>query len=496
MKKWISLCCVISLLIACLAACTTKKEPENPISTYISVQKHEEKLAIIFNDVMIVTEYAYDYDHKLSISRDGDHALCETSDGVLLYIHDAAAEKLTEHVYAYRMNAAGTTVVYQESEGGSLQVYQKTTGETKTIGNGYIRDCALSPNGQTLAYLATSSEWESDRHLYVYKDGKEIRQQKLPSWENWELISINDQADLLYLLSGDKVISMDGEGKTSLVRTNVTEERFFSNADHTQLLFYSNGVGTCLSTKGQVSVTLAEQWLWPIEPTGVHFVTNGAAADRLSFVDGVLQTTCHVPDLFGQLLGERKTYFGGIGYDFWLPNAEGVYTLIAESEPYANRQSSYYMDPQGRFLYYTETDEKSMGVYYVNLETGDEPILLVEKMSNFAVCRDGTGVFSIYDGLYFHSTAEDDQPQRLLDTDSVAYCYISENNRVYISRFVGTNYCLFVLNEEGTKAELLLENVDRVVQEDCGMIYIRADEADYVIRNGELIRLRIQYLEA
>lgn len=487
MKKAMAMICLVCLLLSCLSGCGEKPQETVTAGTYISIKKVEEKLAIIYNDTLIVTEYDHEYDYQLTLSRNGDYGLCKTSEGALLYIHDGEVMKLTDQVYTYQMNAAGTTVLYQKEEGGSLQLYQKATGKTEVISDGIIHDCALSPDGQTVAYLTSTSIG-----LIVQKVGQEKKELALESLRGYRLISINNQADLLYLLVDNKVVSMDGEGKTTLVRTNVTEKRFYSNEDHTQLMFYSNGIGTCLSTQGQVSVTLTERWLQPIEPTGVHFATNGVEPEQQPFVFGVSQITCHVPDLSGYLLGEQQSYLGGSGYSFWLPNAEGVYTLIAESQIFNSQQSSYYLDPQGRFLYYSRRGDQSAGDYYVNLETGAAPILLVDEASSFAVCRDGTGVYSIYDGLFFHSTAEGAQPQRLVDTDGGASCYVSENNRVYISKFVGTKYALFALNEEGTKVELLLENVDSVVQEDCGMIYILAGEDHYVIRAGELIKLQIK----
>jgi hypothetical protein len=490
MKNWkkclaITLCILLS--VGMMAGCVTV-----PVTTqtksYIALEQVDKKLAIVCEESLILTEYDYSWDIPFTVSLDGTSAACLTEDGVLLYICDGAVKKIADFATSYRLSVHGDTLAYMiEQEDADFNVqcqlylYHTSTGETEAVyenQTGYIPGYTLSPDGKTLAYLLSPSIWEMPgTKLLLRSNGVETERTELKEDVGYDLISVNDSTDIIYLLTtGIEVVSINGEGKKTKVGQadwSPSESLmpdgyiFYSNTDHSQLLFASWDT-TYLSTQGQKAVQLGYGNMHPVERAFSVFHYGGDTV------------TCNFDDLNGQL-----THNLGGGY-FWYPNENGEYVEIAWYD--VHNSEKCWLDPTGSYCYYMDS---SQTLYLLDLKNGGQSTLLVKKVADFAVSNDCSRVYYFFGGLNYCSGTVVSEPVEINnECTSYSLCF-SENGQLFYKGFGESGIHLYTVSKNGD-VKLLLQNLGHFKQEDCGMIFLSSAEDYYFIRNGELVKLQVK----
>ena len=520
MKKIIALLCVVSLLAGFCAGCNSNsngnsenKEPVQ-IRTYIALHGFDDKLGIIYNDTCILTEYKYKNSLPMSYSLDGTAALCLTDEGALLYIHDGTVEKIVDGPASYRFSASGNAIAFRIEEENveqsglesGLYLYEKASGQAKLViadTERYARSYTFSPDGKTLAYVTTESIWDcQDTRLMIHRDGTSTLRTQfekdvgLLRVLSYDVISINDSADIIYLHYENRLISVNQEGEVKNLGKNVDQigihYTFYCNADHSQLL-YGNEAGTYLSQGGEQGVKLSDVWMFPVEPALSSFHYDTKYADE--GIGSQFTVTCDFEDLSKHVM---RTFVINEGVmQFWYPNDNGKFAQVREFTPGPNDEESFWLDPTGSKLYYSPS---SRALYYLDLKAGGEPTLLAKETVFYVVSYDCSTLYYFYRNL-FSSPATDTTEAKEVPIDGSIYdvCF-SENNQVFFKCSVDTHKDLCTLSKEGEQL-VVLQNLLQFVQYPCGMIFLATGESYkeidgyYIIRAGELIELKMQNME-
>ena len=528
MKRYLHLftmvlcCCLVCCIFAgCVEAGPTTDdqlatEPieseQFQIRNYIALKPVDDKLAIVYNDVLILTQYGYDRNLAITCSMDGSSAVCLTEEGALLYIHDGTAEKIADHPVSYSLSVSGDVVAFridthtvpEATMEPGLYLYQKQTGQSLQAvsdEDGYVRSYTLSPNGKTLAYVTTASFWEgSDGRLFICRDGistLRMQFQSEPALEVnqiYDLISINDSADVIYMYGAGCVFSVNTEGAvTNLGKTgSQPNDRggssffFYNNADHSQLLFV-NSDGTYLSAQGQKAAYISKDKMHPAERAYSHFRHDARYKDL--FDEEAFCVTCDFDDLSRQTMRNHNTMWYRDAQRFWHPNEEGEFVQVAAFELSG---FGYQLDPSGAYVYYMDHEQ---ALYVLDLKNGGVSTKLANWVSAYCVSNDCSTVYYRSDGLYSCSGTEASQAQKAPFEWFVIEFYFSENKELFVNAVSGDGACnLYSISEEG-EAKVVLENVILVTQDDCGMIYVTTKDSYYVVRAGELIQLQAITME-
>lgn len=516
MKKTIALLCAVFLLAACLAGCkdAAQKEEshgqdenhtqnETPVQprTYIALQGFDGKLGILYNDTCILTDYKYDYSIPVCYSLDGNRAVLLTNEGALLYVHDSSVEKIVDYPASYRFSASGNAIAFrieEENEAASglecgLYLYHATTGQTEQVVTDtqcYARSYTLSPDGQTLAYVSTASVWDSiDARLMIHREGTSTLRMAFEKDAAYlrvlvyDLISINDSADIIYLHDKGRMISVNQEGTMKRLPTTDLGSIFYCNADHSQLLYLDAG-STYLSSQGQRGVLLCEDWMYPVEPGYIQFHQDTYHPGQQ--LGATYAVTCDFADLNGQVMHSDS---GLITY--WYPNESGEYVQLAS---YAVlNEEEYWLDPSGTYLCYMDGE-----LHCLDLKNGTNT-LLVSKLAAYAVSPDCSTVYYYYDGLSRCSGTAASEPEKVPLDGNMWQIYFSENNQVFFACSDGTYRDLYTISKDG-EPSVLLQNLVLLTQYENGMIFLSTGERGdatqsnryYIIRAGELLELKMQ----
>ena len=495
-KKYkISRIAVICMVLVCaiVAGCALTGPAGNSgadtLRPYLAATTVDGKLAVIYEDTLLLTNYDYIGTPQLTLCMDGSQALCITSEA-LLHIYQGKVQKVADNVSQYQLSVSGDAVAYtveNENGVGILYHYDATTGKTYQL-HETARDVysfAISPDGKTVASTV-------NKLLRVYQNGSLVLETEIQSenFRKYQLISIDNSADVIYVYSYNRLWSFNKKGeKTSLGVLNtiypdaIMEGDFYSNADHTQLL-YRGRDGNCLSDRGGEGVLLYSDALRVLNGR----ITCIRSAYSYEFVMGNT-ITYNCADLSTQLMMGRDLeavhYFKHAG--------GGAYTSIAQRPTTQGGVS--WQDPTGRYWY----DQDGKGVVTLfDLETGENRQLL-ENVYSYVVGYDGVTVYytdelPTYGGsLYRLNAAENSKPEKLT-SDFTQQMFTSENSQLFYLVDAGEEMHLYTINRWG-KPERLLKDVQTFRQEDCGMIYVVSGQDHYIIQAGELIKLQIKSAE-
>lgn len=496
MKRVFAIMCVLFLLAGCYAG-GKKQEQQVQLWSYIALREHSDgKLIIVCDENMYFTNYRYSTELPVTVSLDGKTMACQTEEGDLLYIHGGKVETIAKGITSYRMSASGDAVAFElavEREDTweweySLFLYNRETGNTETIldrSADKLTSYTLSPDGKTLAYVVRELNETGDKsRLLLHTGGTSTLHTEFADAAYYAVASVNNGAELIYFLCDSKVTvqvrSLDKAGNQT-VATQVDgdlldDDRYYANADHTQLMLYYRG-GTYLTKNGEKAVQISERILEPAVPAYTRFHESSNLV------------TCQFENLGQQLMRDWDEWC------FWYPNANGEYVQVLDDRGDDDYNKRWYLDRNGRYLFFEKyIAEYTPALYVIDLQNSTEPVKL--KETDFPRVRfslDGSTVYYNLDGTHRFSITEPDQ-QEDLELGSVREFFLSENNQLFFSRYVNEKKSLYSLSDKN-EPQLLLENIKYMDQEECGMILVVTETDYYIIRAGELIKLNVFTLE-
>ena len=509
-KPKISLISVICMVLICTiaAGCTAAGPADGqdaefetvPTQTYISLQSVDNKLAIVYDDSLYLTEHAYSSFWSMSMSLDGKSAVCLTSWGVL-YIHDGTVEKIADYAESYSFSVSGNAVAFLVDENNAdrgnlesgLYLYHKESGQLQQVtraADGEVQDYTLSPDGKTLAYLL-SPEWNQCM-LLLHQNGSSTLRTTFNN-SGYRLISTDNSTDVIYLRTRNGALlcaNKDGQhesvGRIDQYYSEINNPKghLYLNVDHTQLLFHGSSAGVYLSEGGQKGVKVTTWGIVPVESA------------LSSFHYGKNAVTCNVDDMKNQVM--QANGIVGIQYLRW--DESGQYVTIGECN---TRKEFCWLDPTQRYVYYLDANKK---LSVLDLQSGGESVLLAENVDHFAVSYDGSALYYAnrylyeyadglqkYGGNLFKCDPANGTVLQKQETDMIVDLFFSENNQMFFLTTDGSRHTLRTVGKNGT-VKTVLENVKQFTQDTCGLLFVQTDGGCYSIRGGKLTQLQVKSL--
>ena len=507
-KPKISIIAAISMVLVCaiVTSCVATGPSGGTNATvqtkpYIAIQSVDNKLAIVYEETLILTEYTYYSSIGLTMSLDGKSAVCRAG-GPLLYIHGGTVREIVAYADSYSFSVSGNAIAFHLSEinaaranlKSGLYLYRQESGQIQQVAatvDGEIQDYAISPDGHTLAYLQSSNR--NRCVLMLHQNGTSTVRFEFESNNGYRLISIDNSTDVIYLRARNHALTCINKagqqtkiGKVDRYLTEYNDPTgyLYLNADHTQLLFNGYSNGTYLSNRGQEAVQVSTYGLRPMQPalSCFHFGRN--------------TITCDVGDMKEQIMLSASTKNGWI--QVLRGSESGQYVFAGECEAAAK---NCWLDPSGRYVF---SVNKNQQLYCLDLQSGGEPTLLAESVDCYAVSYDCStfhyGNRYLYDyedglqkyggNLYTCNTTDGTELDKI-QTEVLKGMYFSENNQLFYLVYNDGRNDLYTLTAKG-KPKLVMEDVKQFVRSDCGMLFVEAGDGHYIIRGGELTELEVK----
>ena len=131
------------------------------------------------------------------------------------------------------LSADGSALLVLDND-SVLTSYSTKNGEGTEIAEDVVWFC-VSPDGKSVVYLVYD---DGDRIAYLHKgkDSIELGEALLP-------ITVSNGAKVIYCIDEEKrsLCTVDAKGNIEKIASDVDDDCFFMNEDHTQMIFWANG---------------------------------------------------------------------------------------------------------------------------------------------------------------------------------------------------------------------------------------------------------------
>lgn len=166
-------------------------------------------------------------------------------DGELAIIKDGKSLKTgIEDAKAVKVSLAGDTLIYFTDckyengvEVGTLHLYYIKKGKDVTVAEDVVVNSAvLSPNGETVAYVADYDAVDDFKGYYSVKGKKQVEVGK----EKW-VFAIADKGAFVYYTDDDRIYVQKKKKEEEKLASDVYSTKVLMNADCTEMLFTNEG---------------------------------------------------------------------------------------------------------------------------------------------------------------------------------------------------------------------------------------------------------------
>ena len=436
--------------------------------------EHNGKLSFISDDQLLKTDYTEC--RKFSTSLDGRTAAALTDDQTLLYIRDHTVTPIGTNVTDFELSVTGDGVVFRDVKNS---LYYRHVQENAAlcifdsdIADGNILDFSISPDGKTVAYYADDAFYRGNYTLWVYQDQKTTPLSTLRS--KWlTIISVSNNAQYIYTQDSAIITCYSNQAAITIGQftASLSNRLTYSNADHTQLLFYQND-GTYLSVNGQAATCISPENLEPVFPEMTQSVrlsdTHTEPTKDFSksiFQDTVLPTVAQLP-----------------AYSLWTLDETDVCQQLV------NRYIFSQLDPSGRLFYYLSDTHD---LYQLDLNGTQQPQHIASNVTQFAITYDNSALFyATNDAIYIHAAGE---YASLALIPSHPFLLVSGDNHLYmVDRFWTDNLSLTYLNDNG-QFKIVEDPIKTYTKRASGLLYIDTYKALYLCIDGELKEILAYY---
>lgn len=166
-------------------------------------------------------------------------------DGELAIIKDGKSLKTgIEDAKAVKVSLAGDTLIYFTDckyengvEVGTLHLYYIKKGKDVTVAEDVVVNSAvLSPNGETVAYVADYDAVDDFKGYYSVKGKKQVEVGK----EKW-VFAIADKGAFVYYTDDDRIYVQKKKKEEEKLASDLYSTKVLMNADCTEMLFTNEG---------------------------------------------------------------------------------------------------------------------------------------------------------------------------------------------------------------------------------------------------------------
>lgn len=214
-------------------------------------------------------------------SLDGTTVAYLDENGTLYAVYNGEENRIKKNVVSFRLSADGSTVAYVNSKDELILVDLKTEDEEVVTEDIYSSDYALSPNGRSVLY----AEGDEDEYtVFTYVDGKAT---ELEGGQGYLPIGIADKAKYVYYADEDGALYVKSGKKDAVKLAKEYNDRsgVLLNADHTQIMYWTNEDTVYVSIQGADDVKLTAKGVSYMAGLDNGYTTMGTEAVTLPIRD-------------------------------------------------------------------------------------------------------------------------------------------------------------------------------------------------------------------
>lgn len=250
---------------------------------------------------------------------------------------------------------------------GTLNLYYIKNGETLEIAEeAVIGSAVLSPNGETVAYVAEYDATDDFKGFYSVK-GKE----PVEVGKEKRVFAIADKGAYVYYADGDRIYAQKKNKEEEKLASDLYGVSVFMNADHTEMLFWSD-------EKTYATVKAGEKKKVAGEKLNYVILENDAVTDTIYLSTeqrGNITVNYTGVDTF-----KEKLYYSNY-------NSEIFYMLKKfETEKIASGVSDYAVSEDGESIVYIYGSDL---IKATNFEKGGEKDKLANNAQAYRLFADG-----------------------------------------------------------------------------------------------------------
>lgn len=237
-----------------------------------TVDAFDDKVYILRGDKMTELKTGAENVSDQATSIDGKVTVFKDYENILYAVKGKKTIELAEDVASFRLSLYGDYVVYAVQDGTSVLHYHCKVSNGKSVEifeselDGMLTSYAISPDGKSVAYIATDG---LDADLY-YFNGK--KSEKLGECLG-SVIGLSDGGKYIYATDVNDegkvyLYAFDKKGKDTKI-DSCNSFSFALNLDATEIMFMNNGK-TYVSVKAKEPIKVASNDLELILPSGVN----------------------------------------------------------------------------------------------------------------------------------------------------------------------------------------------------------------------------------
>lgn len=435
--------------------------------------EHNGKLSFISDDQLLKTDYTEC--SKFITSLDGRTAAALTDDQTLLYIREQKVIPIAADIIEFKLSTTGDGMVYLDNHGNLWHYHiQNKNNDIIYDATPGLLDYDITPDGKTVTFFRDATLSDSIASvLWIYRN-QEAFPCRSYDGNRHNIISVSNNGEYIYTSDFTTLFCYSNQilTKVGQFTASLSNRLTYSNADHTQLLFYQND-GTYLSVNGQAATCISPENLEPVFPEMTQSVrlsdTHTEPIKDFSksiFQDTVLPTVAQLP-----------------AYSLWTLDETDVCQQLV------NRYIFSQLDPSGRLFYYLSDTHD---LYQLDLNVTQQPQHIASNVTQFAITYDNSALFyATNDAIYVRNAAGENASLALIP--SHPFLLVSGDNHLYmVDRFWTDNLSLTYLNDNG-QFKIVEDPIKTYTKRASGLLYIDTYKALYLCIDGELKEILAYY---
>ena len=431
---------------------------------------HKNRLCFIFNEQLLETEYMDCQNFVTSL--DGGAAAVLTDDNTLLYIRNHTVTPIANNVNDFKLSVSGDGIVFLDTNHVLYHYHVDHKGiDLIYDANPGLMDYEISPDGKSVAFFRDASRSSSIASvLWVYQN-----QQAFPyrsyNGNQHNIISISDNGQYIYTSDSTVLFCYSNQILTTIGQfaAGISNQRTYSNADHTQLLFYQND-GTYLSVNGQAATFISPEQLASISPEQTQSVRLGSTL------------TEPVKDLCSSLYLSNTTTSVTPNYTLWSFSEDGVCI------PLSTNFYSYKLDPAGQYFYYCTSFSD---LYLLDTNTIRKPQHIASNVTQFAITYNNSALFyTTKDATYIRNAAGETVALATHPRLAASILLVASDNHLYRIADLTSNFQTLSILSDNSRFEVIMQNIRSSYRKTAsGLLYIDTDSGLYLCHDGTLTKV-------
>lgn len=440
----------IIIAIVIISVASHKDAFDLPNNTISVMYSSEENAYVVVENDKVLDFQIQTNNVSTQTSLDGKIALLLTSEGSLYMVKNSKVFEIDSDIDTALLSVQGKGIVYvNNSDELTLYSVEKEKATMRTI-DVESDSIAISPDGETVAYIDLN-----DGNSYVSNSKK-----RTSIGYDLNPISVSNSGKYIYCYDAYEEYLYVSNAKGDKEKlADVSEETFFLNNDHTQIMFCDDDVWYIVEGDSDKARVSSEKMLYLIAPEASIIIAN---------------------DISDMSVVTYPTHSFANHYYCYYDSSEGLVYLnkkykVERIAEYVS-DSNVQIDNSGETLYYIDYDEDCL----MMLNSGKKAKTVAEDVYSFEITPDGKGVYYKDDSYSLWYQKGTGKAKEI--TDEVDIYYVTNDGIVlYLTDYSDTG--VLYSSKNGGSSEHIADDVKEVNVTSTATYYY-TDTSIYACKKG------------